>query len=275
MTNPDFLEKAYGTTDLLTIRIRAQERYGINPHDLFDSMTQWALSRSQARSALDVGMGTGKWYQSLRRLSGPKIQYRGIDAALAMVTEMSERTAHDDYAAVTLGDAQMLPYEDDQFDWVGLHFMLYHVPNPEKALQEAWRVVRPGGLIITLAHGQDTLENLWALHQEAVQHCLKRSIQSDPQPSYTLDNGAVLFNSPNQVFQVRYPSGLRFPNTEAALAYYASGFWQRGLQTKEWEDPAILSCLLGHVENAINRHIAQHGTFDIPGTTGWLWAIKS
>ena len=46
-----------------------------------------------------------------------------------------------------LGDAQNLPYEDDTFDAVVCGFGLLHVPEPDRALVEIHRVLRPGGRV--------------------------------------------------------------------------------------------------------------------------------
>ncbi len=57
---------------------------------------------------------------------------------------------------VTLGDATNLPFPDESFDAVGSFTMLHHVPTPSlqnRILAEAFRVLRPGGLLI----GSDSL----------------------------------------------------------------------------------------------------------------------
>ena len=43
------------------------------------------------------------------------------------------------------GDAQALPFEDDSFDAVVCGYGVIHVPNPDVALKEMYRVLRPGG----------------------------------------------------------------------------------------------------------------------------------
>jgi SAM-dependent methyltransferase len=43
------------------------------------------------------------------------------------------------------GDAQELSFEDETFDAVVMGFGMNHLPHPEQAAAEAWRVLKPGG----------------------------------------------------------------------------------------------------------------------------------
>lgn len=64
---------------------------------------------------------------------------------------------------VVVGDATKLSYPDGSFDSVGSFTMLHHVPTvslQNKILAEAFRVLRPGGVLI----GSDSLASN-ALHQ--------------------------------------------------------------------------------------------------------------
>ena len=47
-----------------------------------------------------------------------------------------------------VADATSLPYEDDSFDAVLISNALHVMPEPEKALKEIDRVLRPGGILI-------------------------------------------------------------------------------------------------------------------------------
>ena len=52
------------------------------------------------------------------------------------------------YPAVTFrqGDAEALPFADSSFDAVVIGFGVNHLPHPERALAEAFRVLAPGGM---------------------------------------------------------------------------------------------------------------------------------
>ena len=45
------------------------------------------------------------------------------------------------------GDAQPLPFEDESFDAVVCGYGVIHVPEPQKALSEMHRVLKPGGYL--------------------------------------------------------------------------------------------------------------------------------
>lgn len=65
-----------------------------------------------------------------------------VDFSSAMVNYARSRVPG---ARFDEGDAQALPYEDASFDAVVCPFGLLHLPDPEKGVAEAHRVLKPGG----------------------------------------------------------------------------------------------------------------------------------
>lgn len=53
---------------------------------------------------------------------------------------------------LSLGDARQLPWPDGHFDTVVATFALCSIPDPDVALQEMTRVLRPGGLLLLVDH---------------------------------------------------------------------------------------------------------------------------
>lgn len=93
------------------------------------------------RRILDAGCGTGA---ILKRLGNPERNI-GIDLAPEAISFCRERGLEN----VIHGDICALPFEEASFDAVICSSVLYHdwVPNISRALQEFYRVLRPGGLL--------------------------------------------------------------------------------------------------------------------------------
>ena len=66
----------------------------------------------------------------------------GLDFAEPMVRDARQRHPH---ATFTEGDAQALPFDAASFDAVVMNFGMLHLAQPDLAIAEAWRVLRPGG----------------------------------------------------------------------------------------------------------------------------------
>ncbi len=96
---------------------------------------------------LEVGVGTGLSLTDYAKTS----RIAGIDIAETMLDKARQRvsTLHlDNVEALEVMDAEHLAYADASFDVVVAQYVVTAIPNPEKALDEFARVVRPGGEII-------------------------------------------------------------------------------------------------------------------------------
>lgn len=96
---------------------------------------------------LEVGVGTGislPGYDSANRITGVDISEPMLDKARQRVRAL--RLDHIEQIAVM--DAEALDFADDSFDVVVAQYVITSVPNPERALDEFARVVRPGGEIV-------------------------------------------------------------------------------------------------------------------------------
>jgi ubiquinone/menaquinone biosynthesis C-methylase UbiE len=98
---------------------------------------------------LDVGSGTGVLTRLLARW--PKVgSVVGVDPAGSLVEKARELAAGLPNVDFREADGRALPLADESFDVVVFDSTLSHVPEPERAVAEAFRVLQPGGWLATL-----------------------------------------------------------------------------------------------------------------------------
>lgn len=102
-----------------------------------------ALPIRPAASVLISGVGTGL---DLPHLPAAH-RYTALDFNPAMLAHAVPRARALDVRFV-LGDSMSLPFPAASFDHVVLHLIVAVVPEPQRALAEAARVLKPGGTIL-------------------------------------------------------------------------------------------------------------------------------
>ncbi len=116
---------------------------------------------------LEVGVGTGislPDYSRRNRIVGVDLSEAMLNKARRRVTEIGLPHVE----ALEVMDAERLNFSDESFDVVVAQYVVTAVPNPEAALDEFARVLRPGGEIILLsrvgaeAGARRTLEHIFA-----------------------------------------------------------------------------------------------------------------
>jgi ubiquinone/menaquinone biosynthesis C-methylase UbiE len=93
---------------------------------------------------LEVGCGTGVLTRTLARWPNVK-SVVGVDPAASLIREARELASGLPNVTFEEADGRSLPLDDGAFDVVIFDSTLSHVPEPERALAEAFRVLRPGG----------------------------------------------------------------------------------------------------------------------------------
>jgi ubiquinone/menaquinone biosynthesis C-methylase UbiE len=99
-------------------------------------------------SVLDIGCGRGHAFEMLdQRFNPAHISAIEIDDALiGNAVRQAERCRCP--VTVTAGNAEALPYTDQSFDMVFCHQSFHHIVHHEKAMQEFYRVLKPGGVLL-------------------------------------------------------------------------------------------------------------------------------
>lgn len=106
-----------------------------------------AVVDAQPRRILEVGCGWGELAEWVGRETGAEVV--AIDLSPGMVELARERGVD-----AQVGDVQALPFADDEFDIAIAAWMLYHVPDLDRALAELARVLRPGGRLVVATNSR-------------------------------------------------------------------------------------------------------------------------
>jgi len=102
---------------------------------------------------LDLAGGTGDVAFRVVEAGGPNVHVTVCDInadMLAVGRERARERGHDFAVTFEQGNAEELPYADRRFDCVTIAFGIRNVPRIERALAEAYRVLRIGGRFLCL-----------------------------------------------------------------------------------------------------------------------------
>lgn len=98
-------------------------------------------------AVLDVGCGAGVDSLVAAHLVGPAGRVIGVDVTAEMIAKARSNLEQLDLPQVSfqVGEAESLPFPDNNFDLVISNGVLNLTLNKEQALEEAYRVLKPGG----------------------------------------------------------------------------------------------------------------------------------
>jgi SAM-dependent methyltransferase len=108
------------------------------------------LGPAAGERLLEIGPGTGYYTLDMAEWIGPQGTVEIFDIQQEFLDHVIEEAANSGLSNVkpTQGDATDLPFEDDSVDAVILTAVLGEIPDPDAALREIARVLRPGGRLV-------------------------------------------------------------------------------------------------------------------------------
>jgi len=93
----------------------------------------------------DLGCGTGQLTAALAPFVAKVV---AVDASAAMLQAAKKRVQKLDNVDLRRGDLESLPIDEARLDAATMMLVLHHVPEPERAVGEAARVLKPGGRLV-------------------------------------------------------------------------------------------------------------------------------
>lgn len=175
-------------------------------------------------SVLDISCGTGLVTQPIAQEVGTDGSVTGIDISKGMIEKAQTRVQNDNQDInFRQMDAEKLDFDANSFDAAICSLGLMYFPCPEKALEQMYRVTKPGSNTSALVWGSRS-ECGWA----SIFPIVDRRVKSDVCPLFfQLGTGNALQNSfKNAGFEeityTRFSTNLIFENDEDACV---AAFW--------------------------------------------------
>jgi SAM-dependent methyltransferase len=127
---------------------------------------------------LDVAAGAGYVAAAAARRGARAI---GLDFSESQVVLARSTLPQIDFRQ---GDAESLPFDDDRFEAVVMGFGLNHLPHPERAFLEAYRVLRRGGHFAFTVWAAPKSGEAFGFVLGAIQEHGEAGVQLPPAPPY-------------------------------------------------------------------------------------------
>jgi ubiquinone/menaquinone biosynthesis C-methylase UbiE len=215
-----YLREQYQNASNLNDRIQIHVRFSTNRYGwhlwVFDQ-----IKLAKHALVLELGCGPGwLWKENLARIpAGWEITL--TDFSRGMLEEARRNLVGGRPFAFEVADAQAIPFDAAAFDAVIANHMLYHVPDPSRALAEIRRVLKPGGRFYATTVGETHLRELHdlATHFDPALVGWGGSLTH----SFRLENGAAqLVPFFDRVALYRYDDALVVTEAEPIVAFVAS-----------------------------------------------------
>lgn len=169
---------------------------------------------------LDISCGTGLVSFPLAEAVGPEGSVTGIDLSEGMIKKATSNADSRGVANITFHhmDAEKLDFADDAFDAAVNSLGLMYYPNPDKAIEEMYRILKPGGKAVALVWGRRNACG-WA----EIFPIMDRRVETDVCPLFfQLGNGENLYSAFEkvgfgQVNSDRFDVTLCYDSDEEAL----------------------------------------------------------
>ena len=210
------VQKQYKTAQNLNLRISLHAKYSTNQI----GFGNWLFSQYDLvpnMRILELGCGTGEMWDTKLHLLDTSIKLLLTDFSENMVSVVKDRFHAASNVSYEVVNIENIPYRDSCFDRVIANMMLYHVPDLDKGLSEAKRVLAEDGYFYCATYGEHGIMPFLA-------ELLKDyNVKDTTNKKFTLQNGYDLLKEHfSHVERLDYEDSLAITDIEDLLNYIYS-----------------------------------------------------
>ena len=164
---------------------------------------------------LDIAGGTGDIAMRIVRAGGPETRATVVDVnadMLAVGRERAYQRGLDDVIAFVDGNAEALPFSDRAYDAATIAFGIRNVPRIDRALAEAFRVLKVGGRFLCLEFSSvdvPGLDRLYDFYSFNVIPAIGRMVVGEAEPYRYLVESIRRFPKPEAFGTMMREAGFR------------------------------------------------------------------
>lgn len=126
------------------------QRYRSHRH-----LPAWIASMRPGTDVLEVGCGIG---MDSARMARQGLRVTAVDLTVVGPATANRRAERNHFDARYLSsDAEHLPFRDSTFDYVYSFGVMHHAPDTQGCVDEAYRVLRPGGQALIMLYHRHSL----------------------------------------------------------------------------------------------------------------------
>ena len=176
---------------------QAEVRYQLEPY--IENFANFNSSTS--KKVLEIGVGLGADHQRFAQagaiLSGIDLTNRAIEITTRRLQILNLESS------LQVGDAENLPFENSFFDIVYSWGCLHHTPDTKKAINEIFRVLKPGGISKVMIYNKYSIVGymLWMRYalfkfkpNLSLESIYNKYLESPGTKAYSIDEAKQLFS---------------------------------------------------------------------------------
>lgn len=219
----------------------------------------------KGEKVLDISCGTGLVTFPIAEAVGSEGEIVGIDLSEGMLEKAAKEAEKNGFSNISFKhmDAEVLDLPNDSFDVAINSLGLMYYPNPDEAIKEMYRVVKPGGRAVVLVWGRRSACG-WA----ELFPIVDRRVESDVCPLFfQLGTGNLLektFKSSGftETTSMRFDMALHFHSDEQAIiAAFQGG--AVALAYRKFDEQTKERANLEYIESI--QPYSNRAGYDIPG----------